>query len=352
MSADKVLSAVVDITESRNQEGLEKSLVAAIGEQVRMLRLIFCRISSISSGQHRFRQQTLMRTVVLERRHEGGVVIDTRHHILPATTTEVAAIQSRQPVEEVGEDGLRSWVIPIEVDATVVGLLKLECYLAMSDEDSRFLRGVLSIYTNFLAIVRDNEYDTLTGLYNRKTFDEKISRIIMTYNEQEQPLLDSIEQGKRHYPLGNHWLAAVDIDHFKRINDTFGHLYGDEVLILMANLMRESFREDDLLFRYGGEEFIVVLTPCDRANAESVFERFRAKVADYDFPQVGRITVSIGFVGFGDHDYPKDVVEQADQALYYAKEHGRNRLCHYESLVEQGELHHYDASSVDSVELF
>jgi diguanylate cyclase (GGDEF)-like protein len=130
----------------------------------------------------------------------------------------------------------------------------------------------------------------------------------------------------------------IDIDHFKNINDKHGHVLGDEVLILFANLLKKSFRNSDLLFRYGGEEFVVVLSPLPEADACSTFERFRQLLEAHEFPQVGQVTASIGMVNIDQREHQSLILEKADMALYYAKENGRNRLCDYHQLIEQGRL--------------
>jgi diguanylate cyclase (GGDEF)-like protein len=149
-------------------------------------------------------------------------------------------------------------------------------------------------------------------------------------------------------PVQN-WLAVVDIDHFKQVNDRFGHLYGDEVLILIANILRTSFRSHDRIFRFGGEEFVVLLRNTTLSKAHKVFNRFRETVQEHHFPQVGSVTVSLGFVGTS-RGSPVEILGQADQALYYAKEHGRNQVRFYEDLIASGELATKVAN--DDVELF
>src|SRR5205085_360480 len=146
------------------------------------------------------------------------------------------------------------------------------------------------------------------------------------------------------------WLGVIDIDHFKRVNDTFGHLIGDEVLLLLATMMKVSFRTYDKLFRFGGEEFVVLLKPTDSNNAHAAFERFRKDIEARNFPQVGRITVSIGYARIGPKDQPTVVIDRADEALYWAKEHGRNRTFNYETLIASGELKQKESKS--DVEFF
>ena len=130
----------------------------------------------------------------------------------------------------------------------------------------------------------------------------------------------------------------VDVDHFKTVNDKFGHLYGDEVLILIANLLQSSFRSQDRVFRFGGEEFVVLLRSTTLENAQKIIDRFRTNVETYEFPQVGtgdgqrRLRQHQRLRVAGDH------LGRADQALYYAKSHGRNQACHYDQLVSGGLL--------------
>jgi len=127
----------------------------------------------------------------------------------------------------------------------------------------------------------------------------------------------------------------LDIDFFKRVNDEFGHLYGDEVLLLFSGLMKKVFRDNDFLYRYGGEEFVVLLQTSTLKESAVALERFRSAVEAYDFPQVGKITVSIGFVQMKAGELPSSTLDKADKALYYAKEHGRNQVCSYQMLSEK-----------------
>ena len=143
----------------------------------------------------------------------------------------------------------------------------------------------------------------------------------------------------------------MDIDKFKTINDRFGHLIGDEVLILMANLMRESFRVQDKLFRFGGEEFVALIRPAEFSHATRTFERFRTHVEAFNFPQVGRVTISIGFTRIKLGDTASKILDSADEALYWAKEHGRNQSHAYETLIAEGKLQQPAAPDSD-VELF
>lgn len=206
--------------------------------------------------------------------------------------------------------------------------------------------GIFQVYQNYQGLLDYSERDALTGLLNRKTFDEQFARFatpaVHTHSAHtEHGHSHSHGHGHGHGHDSDHqhrqWLGVIDIDHFKQVNDRFGHLYGDEVLILMANVLRTSFRSQDRVFRFGGEEFVVLLRNASLETARRIFNRFRESVQAHQFPQVGHVTVSIGFVSTANGS-PVEILGQADQALYYAKEHGRNQVHYYADLVSEGHL--------------
>lgn len=201
------------------------------------------------------------------------------------------------------------------------------------------LMGLVEYFGNHIALLNYGEADTLTGLASRKTFDKHLFELLGKADA------DSVasKQNGNYRRLGGtsesrHWLAVCDIDHFKLINDNFGHLIGDEVLIMLGQLMRQSFRFDDQLFRFGGEEFVVVLQPASLESAFNTLERFRKDLENTAFSRVGHVTISIGFSHLLPYDTPTDVIDRADEALYYAKHHGRNQIANYETLIDKGEL--------------
>ena len=134
----------------------------------------------------------------------------------------------------------------------------------------------------------------------------------------------------------NYWLVMVDIDHFKSVNDRFGHLYGDEVLLLLSQLMKASFRQDDMIFRFGGEEFVLIVRCPDQASCLVTLDRFRERIEQYSFPQVGTVTVSLGVTKMQRETFLATLLDYADQALYYSKRNGRNQVTFFEDMVEHG----------------
>jgi diguanylate cyclase (GGDEF)-like protein len=214
--------------------------------------------------------------------------------------------------------------------------------------------GLTRLFCNQLRLLDYSEIDTLTGLLNRKTFDESLLRILSSLQENDNTGGNVLHLPRRRHGTDvddSHWLAVIDIDHFKTINDTYGHLIGDEVLLMIANMMKTSFRAHDKLFRFGGEEFVVVLKPTEARNAMNIFDRFRRHVEGHEFPQVGHLTISTGFARIAIHDLPSAIIDNADEALYWAKHHGRNQVFSYEDLVNEGHIQRRIVET-NSVELF
>lgn len=185
----------------------------------------------------------------------------------------------------------------------------------------KVLSDLIGIYRNQVALHDSKERDLLTKLPNRQSFDARFLQVCEYYRCQLS------EDGP---PEKSSWMAMLDIDHFKRVNDTFGHLYGDEVLLVFSQLMEKNFRFNDFLFRFGGEEFVVILNLVSENDAQAAFERFRKSVAAHLFPAVGQVTVSIGATHIDSAIMPTTLLDRADTALYRAKETGRNQLVMYE----------------------
>jgi diguanylate cyclase (GGDEF)-like protein len=226
-------------------------------------------------------------------------------------------------------------IFPIDTSPTVRSLLELESDHPLSEQVLAMTHTMLRMYQNLLGLLDYGEKDALTDLLNRKSFDGAFVRAAVEHDTNsgyDQPDRRTQDAG------GSYWLVMLDIDHFKRVNDTFGHLIGDEVLLLLARLMRATFRLQDQLYRFGGEEFVVLLRCSDHADISAVLERFRRTVEEYSFPQAGTITVSIGFTKLRTDDTPDVAFDRADKAVYYAKAHGRNQVRSYSDLVASGAL--------------
>ncbi len=161
-----------------------------------------------------------------------------------------------------------------------------------------------------------SQVDPLTQLYNRRHYDEQLPKAIVRAALEKSPLC----------------LAVADIDHFKRINDTFGHQIGDGVLKMFADLLSKNVKGRDLVARYGGEEFVVVFEETSPKDAFSILEKIRVKLelttlkVRKTSEMIGNITASFGLTNLEEGDDPDSLFERADALLYEAKQTGRNKI--------------------------
>jgi len=156
--------------------------------------------------------------------------------------------------------------------------------------------------------------DSLTKVFNRLKFGELFENDIKTAQELNANLT----------------FAIFDIDFFKKVNDTYGHDVGDEVLKRFAKVIKNNIRDTDIFARWGGEEFVLSLLGAKKETAFRILDGLRVKVEETEFPKVGHITCSIGATALRKVDSAKEIFKRADEALYEAKESGRNRVCIYE----------------------
>ncbi len=159
--------------------------------------------------------------------------------------------------------------------------------------------------------------DPLTALYNRRYFTERMSEAFSLIGREEVIV----------------HLIMFDLDHFKRVNDTYGHQMGDAVLVQFSHILRRAVRKHDIIARVGGEEFVVAMLKIPSERANEAAERIRAEVERYNFESEGNslsLTTSAGVASYPDleleHPTLDTMMQAADEALYYAKSHGRNKI--------------------------
>lgn len=312
--AHPLLDAIVKLTAQRDQETLAEVLVDAI--------TILTNASSTSVYALGGELGHLSAKVLASNCEPIG------SHITPldARPGLRACIEGHKTVTVPTENG-HQMIHPVMEQGNVVGLMIRE-HNQSYDHHSDLLEGLVAIYSNQQSLLNHQQRDGLTGLYNRVALQNWMGKALPSDARAERRASDDA-------PLG--CFAMFDIDLFKRINDSKGHLYGDEVLLVFADLMRESFRYNDLLFRYGGEEFAAVLTDTDLDGALMVLERFRETVAQHKFAQLNQVTVTIGVTQISSHLQADKLIERADQAMYYGKNHGRNQANAFEWL-QQGNI--------------
>lgn len=325
------MQSLIDLTKVRDSLALDPALLALMQQWVNIFTedVVPARMQVLSR-----RQLVSMR----DAQHAGGAqVFESWPAEVYATLLDYLNQSRRQHACIVTRIG-KLHVFPLEQTIAHKNAILIIQHEGLSHEAVALIEQCLRMFHHYASLIIENERDALTGLLNRKTFDQCVSKILLNDYQPEF-----------RFPL-HHYLVIFDIDFFKRINDSYGHLIGDEVLLLLSRLMQETFRDGDLLFRFGGEEFVGVFSCAEEGDIVSLLERFKEALATYVFPQVGQVTISIGCSEMLQNVLPNTVLEHADEALYYAKEHGRNQICYYERLVEQGLLKASDITG--EIELF
>jgi diguanylate cyclase (GGDEF)-like protein len=329
----KLVDALADLSALRDREELEILMALGAAELLGASAAILWRLAGPPDGL---------------RLHERAMLIDRSITIseMPFDIRDLPPLDSRPDLRdcydrevsaavEPDENGPRRHVFPMISAKGVVGFLVIFRLRPLRDDQARLMTSLLRIYHNHLKLLDYSENDELTGLLNRKTFEASFAQLTQS-QKPPPPIALPVVRIERRRPVNPdrpRWLAVTDIDLFKRINDRCGHPCGDAVLVQLARLMVASFRESDRLFRSGGEEFVVILDPTEAQYVGAVLERFRAVVEAFDFPQVGPVTISVGFTCVIAGDTALTAFSRADEALYAAKRQGRNQVICYEELT-------------------
>ncbi len=344
---DIILENILELTRQPDTESLHRAFMQSIWKLVHPDVIKIYRMSCKANCE------ILERIFLLESQADSDKGYTLNEHICGVSPSESAIVcQSVEDfsIQQQDETVLIQFFVSLSGEYRFVFLIQGNDFLL---ESQKIVQELLTFYREFIVVLDRGERDKLTGLYNRSTFDAKLNRML---SQQKEMKLNSVKPSRlkdEHRYLDSNasaWLAILDIDKFKLVNDRYGHVAGDEVLLLLSQKMKQYFRRTDLLFRFGGEEFVLVLEPVSREMAQVTLERFRNQIANHQFPMIGRVTVSIGYASISEHDFPMTILERADKALYAAKEAGRNRVANYCDLVDQGVISEAQVSG--SVDLF
>ena len=307
MPDTSVISSLVELTKQRDQLAIRAKLLATLMAATDAAWIVFCRL--LPKGH----------VEVLDRVPSPSPGKSSKHYpteLFDRVDEFKRGAQMRRPV----------WVTDLNPYQAIIFLMNdadgHDDFIVLFNpeldgRDERTAVSILDLYENFVALIIENTQDALTGLLNRGAFDRDLEAAALAVSNRNR---------RCDPPKGCGYLAMLDIDHFKRINDRYGHLYGDEVLLLFAKILRQTFRGTDKLYRYGGEEFAVIIDHASETDIIAVIDRFRSAVETFNFPQVGRVTVSVGVAPIVSNNLPSNIVDRADHALYRAKENGRNQV--------------------------
>jgi diguanylate cyclase len=249
-----------------------------------------------------------------------GVIASARQFLNSAITdnrTQIAALGEVSSEAETTDDPKRIIETLVnELSKATSRAAALEANFAASSQELDKIRDSLK------AAEERSNTDALTALANRRSLDEFLRLAQITAMEKDEPLS----------------VLLIDIDHFKKFNDSYGHQVGDQVLRLVAKVLQDSVRDIDLAARYGGEELMAVLPGADLATGAAVAERIRRRIAEARLTrratgqEIGSVTVSIGVAQFRLAESADAMIERCDRALYRAKRSGRNRTVTEEEL--------------------
>ena len=321
--AHEVIQSIVTLTEQRDQRSLEQSLLATLSEMLENV------------------EGWLLDTPAEDEKSDEFILLHGIEATLPPQILDIGrGLPQTDGIDLIDLDGRAYLLAKLQDAERDRPHLLVLAQAAWPEAERKVALAMIRVYQNFVGLLYDSEKDTLTGLYNRRKLETKLKDYDAAH-----------PQGRRQKDQGHgNYLAIMDLDRFKSINDNYGHLIGDEVLLTFANILRRTLRDRDLIFRYGGEEFVVLLQETANDSIDEVLERVRRNVEAHDFPLVGKVTVSIGFALLDGTSSPLDVLERADRAMYYAKDNGRNQVHEFGELVKRQLLQ--DIQRDGGVELF
>ncbi|MCL1037287.1 GGDEF domain-containing protein [Shewanella submarina] len=321
-ASEAVLNSVVQLTGKRQIRALGESLVDTIHNSLDATAVAFVAVNSPI--------------------HFPACMLPKKNALPESSLLDCVQKCSRQNqmVSERHDDSVLT-ALPIMVNGITVKVLLIKSIMEMSEHQISLLTGFARVYENFLNVMLDMETDSLTGLLNKKAY---YSQVLAVLEDDDSAVCE--ESGDPKF----FWLVIFDVDKFKKINDTFGHLYGDEILLLVANTMIKVFDDEDLLFRFGGDEFVVLLSPRTKEKAREVLKQFQQEIACIRNDKLWPVRCSIGGVNASGAENPTDLLVQADRALYYVKENGRGKIAFYCDLLDDGVMtnEHFE----DDIELF
>lgn len=340
-----LIDHIIKLTDYRDRDLLELTLSKALISVLPIQRIVIARVMS-QDGEKRWLEVARLDA------KGGGKLVDPMHvdfqtlARLEDAPDRLKCLQQRDALEIAwaGEDGPRIHMLPLFSDSRHddEGVIEVHAEAALTPEQLHVIEQLRRVYRNMYSLLEYSDRDALTGLLNRKSLDDAFYSAVLEELDGLTGVLTpsavprGLAQDRRHRVPVNYWLGSAVIDNFASINDAQGHLIAEEVLLLVARIMNNTFRTYDRIYRFGGEHFGVLMHCPDEALVLAAFERFRANVEKFNFPQVGRVTVSCGFTSVLADDSPSSALEKTERAVDFAQRSGRNRVCSHVGLVRRG----------------
>ena len=341
-----LIDHLIALTDHRDRDHLELTLSKALIAMLPIDRVVLARVVSEDSVRR------WLDIASLDARGGGKIVDPLRVdfatlHPIEDNKDRLRCIQGRTEVEVAwaGENGPRITYLPLFNDArnSEEGVVEVHSGTPLTPEQTQTIAAMLHVFRNMYNLLAYSDRDALTGLLNRKALDDTFYSAVLEELEagqdaRSQALAAPVAAGqeRRHRVPPNYWLGTVSVDSFTALSDQYGHLIGEEVLLLVARILNNTFRTYDRIYRFGGDQFAVLMHCPDEALVLAAFERFRANMEKFNFPQVGRVTACAGFTRVGPDDSPSTALERAERAVDYAQRNGCNKVFSHGDLVRKG----------------
>jgi diguanylate cyclase (GGDEF)-like protein len=354
-----LIEHILKLTDHRDRDLLELTLSKALIDILPIQRIVIARVMS-EEGEQRWLEVARLDS------KGGGKLVDPMRvdfqtlPLMKDAADRLACLQRREIVEIAwaGPDGPRINMLPLFSDSRTdeEGVIEVHSEGVLSADDLLTIEQLRRIYRNMYSLLEYSDRDALTGLLNRKSLDDAFYSAVLeeldgiTGDPKTASMPKGMDQDRRHRVPANYWLGSATVDNFGAINDQHGHLIAEEVLLLVARVMNNTFRTYDRIYRFGGEHFGVLLHCPDEALVLAAFERFRVNVEKFNFPQVGKVTVSCGFTSVMANDSPSSALEKTERAVDFAQRSGHNKVCSHLGLVRRGFFG--DEPKVGGVDLF
>ena len=340
-----LIEHILKLTDYRDRDLLELTLSKALIDLLPIQRIVIARVMS-EEGEQRW-----LEVARLDAKGGGKVIDPLRVDFLTLARLDDASdrlkcLLGREMIEIAwaGAEGPRIYMLPLFSDSRKddAGVIEIHSDSILTAEHLLMVEQLRRIYRNMYSLLEYSDRDALTGLLNRKSLDDAFYSAVL---EELDGLAGEarmaaappvVSQERRHRVPANYWLGSAMVDNFALIREKHGHLIAEEVLLLVARVMNNTFRTYDRIYRFGGEHFGVLMHCPDEALVLAAFERFRANVEKFNFPQVGRVTVSCGFTSVLADDSPSSALEKTELAVDFAQRTGRNKACSHLGLVRRG----------------
>ena len=338
-----LIQHLIKLTDHRERDLLELTLAKALIDMLPLQRVVIAKVWS-QEGVGRWLQ-----VATLDARGGGSVADPLRIEFqsLPLREDERGRLRSMQTGERVevalsGDAGPRISYVPMfePSRSDEEGVLEIHSSKSLNPAELETIELLLHVFRNMYSLLAYSDRDGLTGLLNRKALDASFYSAVLDELDAGMGAESGLTvarrgQERRHRVPPNYWLGMVRVDHFKALAEQEGQLIAEEVLMLVARILNNSFRTYDRIYRLGAEQFAVLMHCPDEALVLAAFERFRANMDKFQFPQIGHATACGGFTRLSPDDSPDSALERAERAVDYGREQGGNQVFSYGELAQQ-----------------